>query len=202
VEDVHARLKRARDAREAKLKAKINRELRGAVGRRVERVRARQRVAETAVLLPDALLLHVVGSDASMIRACRAVCHAWHWPLRVHACIMFQLMLRAGHGLGHVLACGAVCRSVLACTEEVRTSIARRHRVAINRARADACAQQWMHVRVRVAWEADGPGLMYEGVVHSVRRNGDAVRVVFDEGVGSGRLRAHTISVGELVRVV
>ena len=199
---MHDRYARARDAREAKLKAKADRELRGAVHLRVERVHARQRVAETAVLLPDVLLLHVVGSDASMIRACRAVCHAWHWPLRVHACIMLQLMLRAGHGLGHVLACGAVCRSMLACTEEVRASMFRRHRVAINRARADACAQQWMHVRVRVAWEVDGPGVMYEGVVIGVRCNGDAVRVVFDEGVGSGRLRAHTISVGELVRVV
>ena len=56
----------------------------------------------------------------------------------------------------------------------------------------------WLDVRVGVPWDADPGAPVYSGTVIGVRSGGRCLRVELDVGAGKGRLRVHTIPVGEL----
>lgn len=200
MEEVQTRMARAREALQQKRDAKKKGELRGAVKQRVEGVESRQRVAALVPAVPDEVLRMVVGSDASMVRACRAACHAWHAVLRVHPCFVFALVCTR-MPQSDVLTCGVVCQSMLASTQRMRGLARQYGKARESRARTAAAQAEWLGRRVRVAWEADGPGVAYEGEVLGVRHHGTCCRVLFDVGVGRDRMRAHTIRVDELEHV-
>jgi hypothetical protein len=167
------------------------------------RVQAKRRHAMSPILwagLPDDVLRCTIAQAARPHRAterCSLVCWAWCSALRgchVMSClgavtrVATQFMLTRD-----VWALAQVCKS---CARALRKRLARRLAAWLAMLKFF-----WLGRRVRVPWEADGPGVSYIGTVIAVWSKGRAMRVKLDEPAGPNGMRCHTRARAALVPV-